>query len=138
LALGLPAAATAQSTLTGTQQTALLQYALVHIDPETRTLSTMKNHISSRDVVTVAVSQFGAATRRLLPRAGGIRHAALVSALGKPTVADVDRNNGQSEDQSSLAEYLQHLRIDPNAVIAVDVDPRTDPQNPRVTVFYRR
>ena len=74
----------------------------------------------------------------MLPRAGGSRHAALEAALSKATVADVDRNNGQSEDQSSLAEYLQHLKIDPNAVVAVDVDPRHDPQNPRVTVFYRR
>ena len=138
LALGLPLAATAQSTMTGNQQTSLLQYALVHIDGETHTLATMKNHISSRDIVTVAVSQLSAPTRRVLSRAGGSRRTALVSALGKPTVADVDRNNGQSEDQSSLAEYLQHLRIDPNAVIAVDVDPRNDPQNPRVTVFYRR
>ncbi len=137
LSLGLPLAAPAQSAMTGSQQTSLLQYALVHIDAETRTLGAMKNHISSRDIVTVAVTQMSAPTRRLLPRAGGSRHTALVSALGKPTVADVDRNNGQSEDQSSLAEYLQHLRIDPNAVIAVDVDPRKDPQNPRVTVFYR-
>jgi hypothetical protein len=138
LTLGLPLGSRAQSTMTGTQQTSLLQYALVHIDAETHTLATMTNHISSRDIVTVAVTQFGTATRRLLPRASGSRHTALVSALGKPTVADVDRNNGQSEDSSSLAEYLQHLRIDPNTVIAVDVDPRTDPQNPRVTVFYRR
>ena len=138
LALGIPLAASGQATMTGNQQTSLLQYALVHIDGETHTLAAMKNHISSRDIVTVAVAQLGTATRRLLPRAGGNRHTALVSALGKPTVADVDRNNGQSEDQSSLAEYLQHLRIDPNAVIAVDVDPRNDPQNPRVTVFFRR
>jgi hypothetical protein len=138
VALGLPLTAPAQSTMTGSQQTSLLQYALVHMDRETQTLATMKNHISSRDIVAVAVTQAGTATRRLLPRAGGRRHAALQSALGKATVADVDRNNGQSEDQSSLAEYLQHLRIDPNAVIAVDIDPRTDPQNPRVTVFYRK
>jgi|GEM_PF-1883115 len=138
LALGIPLAAAAQTTMTGSQQTSLLQYALVHMDRETQTLATMKNHISSRDIVAVAVTQFGTATRRLLPRAGGSRHAALESALSKATVADVDRNNGQSEDQSSLAEYLQHLRVDPNAVIAVDVDPRNDPQNPRVTVFYRR
>jgi hypothetical protein len=138
LALGIPLTASGQATMTGSQQTSLLQYALVHIDGETHTLATMKNHISSRDIVTVAVAQLGTATRRLLPRAGGSRHAALESALGKATVADVDRNNGQSEDQSSLAEYLQHLRIDPNTVIAVDVDPRNDPQNPRVTVFYRR
>ena len=61
-----------------------------------------------------------------------------VEALSKATVADVDRNNGQSPDQSSLAEYLQHLRIDPNKVVVVDVNPKLDPQNPRVTVFYRR
>ena len=137
LTLGIPLAGAAQTTMTGSQQTALLQYALVHIDSETHTLATMRNHISSRDIVAVAVTQTGAATRRLLPRGGGSRHAALVSALDKATVADVDRNNGQSEDQSSLAEYLQHLNVDPNKVIAVDIDPRRDPQNPRVTVFYR-
>jgi hypothetical protein len=138
LALGIPLAAGGQATMTGSQQTSLLQYALVHIDAETQTLATMKNHISSRDIVAVGVAQLGAETRSLLPRAAGRRHTTLVSALGKATVADVDRNNGQSEDQSSLAEYLQHLRVDPNTVIAVDVDPRNDPQNPRVTVFYRR
>ena len=138
LALGIPVGAAAQSTMTGSQQTSLLQYALVHIDAETNTLATMKNHISSRDIVTVAVTQVGTATRRLLPRAGGSHHAALEAALAKATVADVDRNNGQSEDQSSLTEYLQHLRVGANTVIAVDVDPRHDPQNPRVTVFYRK
>ncbi|MEA2786081.1 MAG: hypothetical protein QOF71_2185 [Candidatus Eremiobacteraeota bacterium] len=138
LALGIPLSAAAQTTMTGSQQTALLQYALVHIDAETHTLATMKNHISSRDIVAVSITQYGTDTRRLLPRAGGSRHAALESALSKATVADVDRNNGQSEDQSSLAEYLQHLRIDPNTVVAVDIDPRQDRQNPRVTVFYRR
>ena len=141
LSLGLPVAASAQSTMTGTQQTSLLQYALAHVDAETRTLATSKNHISSRDIVTVPVSssQLTTTGRRTLVRAmNGSRHTALEAALSKATVADVDRSNGQSEDQSSLAEYLQHLRIDPNAVIAVDVDPRTDPQNPRVTVFYRR
>jgi hypothetical protein len=138
LALGIPLCAAAQTTMTGSQQTALLQYALVHIDAETHTLATMKNHISSRDIVAVSITQYGTDTRRLLPRAGGSRHAALESALSNATVADVDRNNGQSEDQSSLAEYLQHLRIDPNTVVAVDIDPRQDRQNPRVTVFYRR
>lgn len=138
LALAIPLTGAAQSTMTGSQQTSLLQYALVHIDAETHTLATMKNHISSRDIVTVFVTQAGTATRQLLARsASRNRHAALEDALSKATVADVDRNNGQSEDQSSLAEYLQHLRINPNAVIAVDVDPRHDPQNPRVTVFYR-
>jgi hypothetical protein len=138
LAFGIPLAGASQTTMTGSQQTSLLQYALAHIDAETRTLATMKNHISSHDIVTVSVTQFGTATQRLLPRAGGSRHAALETALSKATVADFDRNNGQSEDQSSLSEYLQHLRIDPNSVVAVDIDPKRDPQNPRVTVFYRR
>ncbi len=139
LSLGLPLNAAAQSTMTGSQQTSLLQYALAHIDSEIHTLATMKNHISSRDIVVVNVTQAGTATRRLLARtASRTRHAALEDALGKATVADVDRNNGQSEDQSSLAEYLQHLNVDPNKVIAVDIDPRVDPQNPRVTVFHRR
>ncbi len=125
--------------MTGTQQASLLQYALVHYDRETQMLATMKNHISSRDIVTAAITQMGTPTRRLLTRtASHDRHAALEAALSKATVADVDRNNGQSEDQSSLAEYLQHLRVDPNNVIAVDVDSRHDSQNPRVTVFYRR
>jgi len=139
LSAGIPLTATAQSTMTGSQQTALLQYALVHQDSEIQTLATMKNHISSRDIVTVAIAQAGTDTRRLLARtASRNRHAALEDALSKATVADVDRNNGQSEDQSSLAEYLQHLRIDPNKVVVVDVNPKPDPQNPRVTVFYRR
>ena len=139
LTLGIPLTGAAQSTMTGSQQTALLQYALVHLDREIQTLATMKNHISSRDIVTVAVVQAGTDTRRLMARtAARNRHAALEEAMDKATVADVDRNNGQSEDQSSLTEYLQHLRIEPKAVIAVDVDPRHDPQNPRVTVFYRK
>jgi hypothetical protein len=140
-ALGAPLAALAQTTMTGSQQVGYLRYALAHFDRETQTLATMKNHISSRDVVPVAVAGLNVGTpeRRTLTRsAGGSRHAALMAALGKATVADVDRNNGQSEDSSSLAEYLQHLAIDPNKVVVVDVDPRQDPQNPRVLVFYRK
>jgi hypothetical protein len=136
LALG-PLAAAAQTTMSGSQQASLLQYALAHMDREIHTLATMKNHISSRDIVTAPVAQVSTATRSLLARTGRSRHAALEDALTKATVADVDRNNGQSEDQSSLAEYLQHQRIDPNSVVAVDIDPRQDPQNPKVTVFYR-
>jgi hypothetical protein len=141
LVLGAPLAATAQTSMTGDQQVVLLQSSLARMDRETQMLATMKNHISSRDVVPVRVTGLpvsAAGQRAMRSVLRGSRHAALVAALGKPTVADVDRNNGQSEDQSSLAEYLQHLKVDPNAVIAVDVDPRTDPQNPRVTVFYRR
>ncbi len=140
-AFGAPLAASAQTTMTGTQQTAYLRHALSHFDAETQMLATMKNHIPSREIIPVAIAglDVGAADRRTMTRssAGG-RHAALVAALDKATVADLDRNNGQSEDQSSLAEYLQHLRINPNNVVAVDIDPRQDPQNPRVIVFYRK
>jgi hypothetical protein len=140
LTLGTPLGAPAQTTMTGAQQNALYQYALVHFDLETQTLAGLKNHISSGDIVPVSV----AGLRGLPPRRGGYhgitsaQRAALAAALGKATVADVDRNNGQSPDQSSLGEYLQHLRIDPNKVVVVDVNPKPDPQNPRVTVFYRR
>jgi hypothetical protein len=141
LTLGTPlGSAAAETTMSGNQQTALYQYSLVHFDAETRTLAGLKNHISSGDIVPVSV----AGLRGLPPRRGGnpgntsAQRAELAAALSKATVADVDRNNGQSPDQSSLAEYLQHLRIDPNKVVVVDVNPKPDPQNPRVTVFYRR
>ncbi len=130
----------AETTMSGNQQTALYQYALVHLDAETQTLASLKNHISSGDVIPVSVIGL----RGLPPRRGGNRgitgtqRAALAAALSKATVADVDRSNGQSPDQSSLAEYLQHLRIETDKVVAVDVNPKPDPQNPRVTVFYRR
>jgi len=141
LSLGLPLGAAAQTTTTGNQQASTLQSALSHFDRETQTLATMRNHISSRDIVTATVTfvQLSPAAKRALARVmTGSRHAALEAALSHATVADVDRNNGQSEDQSSLAEYLQHLGVDPNNVIVVDVDPKLDPQNPRVTVFVRK
>ena len=128
-------------TMTGSQQTAYLRHALANFDRETQMLATMKNHIPSHEVIAIAVGGLSVGTpeRRTMTRSSrGSRHAALRAALDKATVADVDRNNGQSEDQSSLAEYLQHLRIDPNNVVAVDIDARQDPQNPHVFVFYRR
>lgn len=140
VALGVSPAG-AQVTMTGSQQTALLRTALTHFDREVQTLAGMRNQISSQDVVPVAVSglPMGPAERRTLTTTRtGTRHAALQAALDKATVADVDRQNGQSEDQSSLAEYLQRRGIDPKTVVAVDVDARADKQNPRVTVFYRR
>jgi len=140
-ALAATPPAFAQTTMTGSQQAAYLRHALANFDRETQMLATMKNHISSRDVIPVAVGGLSVGTpeRRTLTRsAGGSRHAALMAALDKATDAAVDRNNGQSEDQSSLAEYLQHLNVNPQSVVAVDVDPRQDPQNPRVIVFYRR
>jgi hypothetical protein len=140
LILGVPAAVAAQTQMTGSQQTAVLSSAVAHFDRETQTLATMTNQISSRDIFTVPVAglQLDPARRRVLVRAtSGARHTALQAALGKATVASEDRMNGQSEDQSSLAEYLQHLGIDPNDVVAVDIDGTHDSQNPRVTVFYR-
>ena len=140
LILGVPAAVAAQTQMTGAQQTAVLSSAVAHFDRETQTLATMTNQISSRDIFTVPVAglQLDPARRRVLVRAtSGARHTALRAALGKATVANEDRMNGQSEDQSSLAEYLQHLGINPNDVVAVDIDGTHDSQNPRVTVFYR-
>ncbi len=140
VAFGIPCAGVAQTTMTGKQEAAMMSRAMQHFDRETQTLATMRNHISSRDIVTVAVVISDISISRRSGTAPAVirHHAALVAALGRATVADVDRNNGQSEDSSSLAEYLQHLGIDPNKVVMVDIDPKHDRQNPRVTVFYRR
>jgi len=141
LAAGIPLAGVAQTAMTGAQQTAILQRALAHFDSETRTLAALKNHIPSSEVVPVGVMglSIGAPERRTLVRSStGSRHAALEAALSKATVADTDRPNGASPDQSSLAEYLQRRGVDPNRVVAVDVDTKTDAQNPHVTVFYRK
>ncbi len=140
LILGFPSLGAAQTQMTGSQQAAVLSRALAHFDGETQTLSAMRNQIPSREIVTVALSGLAldARARRALARVmSGGRHAALTAALGKATVANEDRTNGQSEDQSSLAEYVQHLGIDPSNVVAVDIDGSHDAQNPRVTVFYR-
>lgn len=140
LAVALPVAGSAQTQMTGAQQTTVLSSALAHFDRETQRLASMTNQISSHDIVVVPVAgrQLTTSARRALVRGmSGDRHTALQAALGKATVASEDRNNGQSEDQSSLAEYVQHLGIDPNNVVAVDIDGSRDAQNPRVTVFYR-
>ena len=133
LTMTAPLTALGQTATTGQQQNALYQYALAHMQSETQTLAGLTNHIPSREIVTVAVSG-----NRQTGRRDAARHAAIVAALSKPTVADVDRNNGQSPDSNSLAEYLQHLNVDPNKVVAVDVNTKLDPQNPHVTVFYRK
>ena len=141
LLAGAPPAGLAQTSMTGSQQTALLQSALRHFDGETRMLAGLKNHIPSREVVPVSVAGLSIGTperRTLTSTRTGTRHAALEDALSKATVADTDRANGQSPDQSSLAEYLQRRGIDPNTVVVVDVDTKTDAQNPHVTVFYRK
>ena len=139
LAAGIPLAGLAETMMTGSQQTALFQRALAHFDSETRTLAGLKNHIPSQEVVSVAVTGLAIGTPgRRAPTWNGSRHTALASALAKATVADTDRANGQSADQSSLAEYLQRRGVDPNTVVVVDVDTKTDAQNPHVTVFYRK
>jgi hypothetical protein len=141
LAAGAPLGGAAQTVMTGAQQATLLQRALTHFDSETRALAGLKNHIPSREVVPVAVAGLSIGTperRTLTSTRTGSRHAALEAALSKATVADTDRANGQSPDQSSLAEYLQRRGVDPNTVVVVDVDTKTDAQNPHVTVFYRK
>jgi hypothetical protein len=139
IALGLPVAGLAQTLMNGNQQVAILQNAVRNADRETRMLATLPNQISVTDIALVPVDgmQLSAAQRRAVMNANGSRRAALQAALSKATVADTDRRNGASEDQSSLAEYLQHHDVDPNRVVAVDVNGRQDPQNPRVTVFFR-
>lgn len=140
IAFGLPVAAPAQTLMNGNQQVAILQNALRHADRETRTLATLPNQISVTDITLVPVDgmRLSAAQRRSMSRTyGGSRRAALRAALDKATVADTDRRNGSSEDQQSLTEYLQHHNVDASRVVAVDVDPHPDPQNPRVTVFFR-
>ena len=143
IAFGLPAAGSAQTVMNGDQQVAMLQNALRNADRETRMLANLSNQISVTDIALVPVDGMritatgSRGTSYDWVRPDARRHAALVAALSKATVADTDRRNGASEDQSSLAEYLQHHNVDPNRVVAVDVNGRQDPQNPRVTVFFR-
>jgi hypothetical protein len=139
LAFALPGVAGAQQTqMTGEQQLVVYRSAVTNIDRDTQMLASMKNQIPSHNVITVSTDglRTGGGRRGAMRPMSSQRHAALVAALGKATVADQDRNNGQSPDQSSLAEYLQHLGIDPNKVVAVDINAKQDPQNPLVTVFY--
>jgi len=136
LVLGLPLAGLAQTD----QQAVIFSSALANIDQETRMLATMSNQIPSREVVPVSIDrlQLDGTTRYALARTASTgRRAALQAALGKIMVADENRVNGESEDQSTLAEYLQQLGIDPSKVVAIDIDGSHDRQNPRVTVFYR-
>jgi hypothetical protein len=140
IAFGAPLAAPAQTLMNGDQQVAMLQSALRNSDRETRMLATLPNQISVNDITLVAVDgmRLSAAQQRSMNETyGGARRAALRAALDKATVADTDRRNGSSEDQQSLTEYLQHHNVDPGRVVAVDVNGRQDPQNPRVTVFFR-
>jgi sulfur carrier protein ThiS len=132
-----PLAAVAQSdVMSGSEASARYSSALAHRDANTRALATMRNQISVRDIVTVAIGPLRNVTHTwsYSPQ----QRAALAAALDKATVADTDRRNGASEDQSSLADYLRHLGVDPRSVLAVDVNGKRDPQNPRVTVFFTR
>jgi hypothetical protein len=143
IAFGAPLPAPAQTVMNGDQQVAMLQNALRYADRETRMLASLPNQISVNDIVLVPVDGMRLTatgprgTSYAWMRPDARRHAALVSALDKATVADTDRRNGSSEDQQSLSEYLQHHNVDPSRVVAVDVNGRQDPQNPRVTVFFR-
>ncbi len=66
-------------------------------------------------------------------------HARLEDAMNKATVATLDRPNGVSEDQVTVAEYVQHQGIDPKDVIGVTFrTPPDDKANPNVTIFYRQ
>lgn len=138
LAFGVPLAAPAQTAMTGDQQVAILQNAVRYADRETRMLATLPNQISVADITLVPVDglRLSTAQRRAL-NGSSRRFAALRAALDKATVADTDRRNGSSEDQQSLSEYLQHHNVDPGRVVAVDVNGKVDPQNPKVTVFFR-
>lgn len=140
IAFGAPLAAPAQTLMNGNEQVAMLQNALRYSDRETRMLASLPNQISVKDIALVSVAgmRLTAAQQRSMNGAyAGARRAALRAALDKATVADTDRRNGSSEDQQSLSEYLQHHNVDPSRVVAVDVNGRQDPQNPRVTVFFR-
>ncbi len=140
LALTTAAAAEQENATTGTDVGAPAYFYAWHdSDAESRTLAHLYNQIPSKNVVPIAMDGFlrhittthGEATERRW-------HRELRAAMDKATIADEDRANGQSEDQSSLSDYLRHLGIDPDTVMAVHVDVRRDRQNPHVTVYYRR
>jgi hypothetical protein len=119
LTLGLPALASAQ-------------------DPaQTQLLATMRQQIPQDTLSVVSVGALSRSDRiallgRLTPRGA----AALHDALGRATVATEDRPNGVSEDQVTLAEYLQGLGIDPARVVGVTIAMHVDRENPPVTVYY--
>ncbi|HEX3551122.1 MAG TPA: hypothetical protein VHT53_12135 [Candidatus Elarobacter sp.] len=150
LGLGLPAVAAAQqapdtapvqASPVSDTQFSVIQNVIARQARTTQMLASMQNQISSRDISVVPVNnlRWNATQRSMLDSSiAGDGYNALQAALGKATVADVDRNNGQSEDQSSLAEYLQHMGIDPRTVVGVDIRRAGDAQNPHVIVYYRQ
>ena len=70
---------------------------------------------------------------------GSDAEAQLRDAMSKATVATLDRPNGVSEDQVTLADFVQEVGIDPKSVLGVTFRAvPDDPQNPNVTVYYRQ
>jgi len=45
---------------------------------------------------------------------------------------------GLSQTRHTAIAYEARRGVDPNTVVVVDVDTKTDAQNPHVTVFYRK
>jgi len=144
LAAGLaaaPALALAQTQMTDTDAATLYVRSSAHLDMETQHLTSLTNQVPQKNVVAVPVDAFAlspAQHRALRNAMTDGRRSALMAALAKVTVATEDRPNGESEDQESLLGYIKHLGIDPHGVVAVDVNTTRDPQNPYVTVFYRK
>jgi hypothetical protein len=153
LAAGLAASGTAlagaqqQPAMQGNQTTgtdtsiALLVRSAGRMDAETQMLAGLKNQVPQKNVVPVPVDAFSLSDSQRHMMMGSMtadRRTALLSAMDKVTVASEDRPNGASPDQQSLTEYLKHLGINPRGVVAVDVNTTQDPQNPIVTLFYRK
>ncbi len=133
---GMPASATPTS---GDTTYATFQGVIARRARNTGMLASMTNHISVHDISLIPVNnmRWSASQRSWFHSSmGDDGYRALQAALSKATVADVDRTNGQSEDQSSLADYLLHEGINPHSVVAVDIESRNDALNPHVTVYY--
>ncbi len=65
--------------------------------------------------------------------------AQLQDAMSRATVATLDRPNGVSEDQVTVAAYVEEQGIDPKSVIGVTFrTPPDDRANPNVTIYYRQ
>jgi hypothetical protein len=131
-ALSRAAALSAALTLTFTAP------ALAQIFSQTLQLATMRQQIPESTITVAGIGQLQPALQRAMLREMTPRHAAaLRAALDHAIVATEFRPNGVSEDQVTLAEYLQSLGIDPGLVVAVRIAPYIDRENPPITVFYR-
>ncbi len=142
LAQQAPGPDTSDNQTTGTDTTrALFIRSVTRMDMMTQTLGSLTNHIPQKNIVPIAVERWTLTPdehQALMTTMTPDRMSALRGAMDKATVAMEDRPNGASEDQHSLTDYMKHLGIDPRGVIAIDVNTRRDPENPMVTVFYRR